>query len=389
MRITHRQRMENCLAGAKLDRPPVALWRHFPVDDQTPEGLAKATLNFQKIYDFDLVKVTPASSFCLKDWGAQDEWRGATEGTRDYTSRVVQKPEDWFKLRPLEPDQGKLGAQLACLRKIVAELGDATPVLQTIFNPLSQAKNLVGGQQLLVHLRQYPDAVHAGLKIITKSTRRFVEAALQTGIAGAFFAVQHAQFSLLSLDEYNAFGRAYDLEVLEPLKAAWLNLLHLHGSDVMFDQISDYPIQGINWHDQDTWPSLIEAQARYAGIVCGGLQREKIVLASPNQVRSAARHAIQQTSGKRFLLGTGCVTPITAPHGNLLAAAPGCRGLAYPCQVYASFPAKQKVAGSDPCRAIQPAPLPIDPKNPCSISWHKIFRDHHSWIYSPVPAALE
>jgi uroporphyrinogen decarboxylase len=158
------------------------------------------------------------------------------------------------------------------------------------------------------------------LQIIAESTRRFVEAALQTGIAGVFFAVQHAQFSLMSLEEFNRFGKPYDLHVLEPLGAAWLNLLHLHGSDVMFDQITDYPIQVINWHDQDTWPSLAEAQKRFSGVVCGGLQRERIVLATPEQVHREAREAIQATGGERFLLGTGCVTPITAPHGNLLAA---------------------------------------------------------------------
>ena len=65
MNMTHYERLQACLAGEKLDRPPVALWRHFPVDDQAPETLAAATLNYQKTYDFDLVKVTPASSFCL------------------------------------------------------------------------------------------------------------------------------------------------------------------------------------------------------------------------------------------------------------------------------------------------------------------------------------
>ena len=76
--ITHRERLEACLSEATLDRVPIALWRHFPVDDQTPEALARAVIAFQRRYEFDLVKVTPASSFCVKDWGAQDEWRGAT-----------------------------------------------------------------------------------------------------------------------------------------------------------------------------------------------------------------------------------------------------------------------------------------------------------------------
>ena len=72
MTMTHHERLMACLQGEETDRSAVALWRHFPVDDQSPETLAAAALNFQHIYDFDLVKVTPASSFCLKDWGVED-----------------------------------------------------------------------------------------------------------------------------------------------------------------------------------------------------------------------------------------------------------------------------------------------------------------------------
>ena len=66
--LTHRQRVKACLSGDQLDRVPVALWRHFPVDDQSPDGLAAAIFAFQNTFDFDLVKVTPSSSYCLRDW---------------------------------------------------------------------------------------------------------------------------------------------------------------------------------------------------------------------------------------------------------------------------------------------------------------------------------
>jgi uroporphyrinogen decarboxylase len=318
---THRQRLENCLSGSANDRTPVALWRHFPVDDQNPERLAKATLNFQQIFDFDLVKVTPASSYCLKDWGAQDEWQGAAEGTRSYTRRVIQEPEDWERLSLLDPYAGQLGAQLRALRSICAALGEDTPVLQTIFSPLAQAKNLAGNDQLLVHLRRYPEAVHAGFKTIRENIQRFIEAACETGIAGIFYAIQHAQYGLLSEVEFSGFGRAYDLQALEPAQELWLNMIHLHGSDVMFNQVSDYPIQVINWHDRDTYPSLAQALDLYPGVLCGGLQRERqIVLGTPESIRAEARQAIEATGGKRFILGTGCVTPTIAPYGNLMAA---------------------------------------------------------------------
>ena len=87
MSLTARERLQACIKNdPALDRAPVALWRHFPVDDQGPETLAAATLDFQHSYDFDLVKVTPASSFSIKDWGAEDAWEGSTEGTRRYTA---------------------------------------------------------------------------------------------------------------------------------------------------------------------------------------------------------------------------------------------------------------------------------------------------------------
>ncbi|HSQ26033.1 MAG TPA: hypothetical protein VLM80_02805, partial [Anaerolineales bacterium] len=73
------------------------------------------------------------------------------------------------------------------------------------------------------------------------------------------------------------------------------------------------------WHDRDTWPNLLEGLNMFSGTVCGGLQRQLVELGTPDQVREQALDAIQMTGKHRFILGTGCVTPITAPHGNLLA----------------------------------------------------------------------
>jgi uroporphyrinogen decarboxylase len=291
------------------------------VDDQSPATLAAATAHFQRTYDYDLVKVTPSSSFCLRDWGIKDDWRGAPEGTREYVSRVIQAPEDWAQLPVLDPGKGALAAQLESLRLLVDDLGPDIPIIQTIFNPLAQAKNLAGQETLLVHMRQHPGAVKAGLQIITESIQRFITAAQETGIAGIFYAVQHAQRQLLTDQEYLLFGSSYDLPILEDAQKMWLNMLHLHGKNVMFELFLDYPVGVINWHDRETPPTLAEAQGKYPGALCGGLRRwETMVLGTPAQVQVEAQEAIEATKGTRFILGTGCVTPITAPHGNLLAA---------------------------------------------------------------------
>ena len=319
--MNHRERLEACIANEAVDRPPVALWRHFPVDDQSPANLAAATIDFQRAYDFDLLKVTPASSYCVKDWGAEDQWLGASEGTREYTHRVIQDPTDWEELSILDPTKGNLGAQLDCLRMIVDEIGGDVPVIQTVFSPLAQAKNLVGAKKLSVHLRRYPQQLAAGLETITESIQRFVEAAIVTGVSGVFYAVQHAQYGLLSEDEYEFFGRPFDLQALEPAKVFRFNMLHLHGEQVMFEHFLDYPVAIINWHDRESPPSLANARGKFSGALCGGLRRqETMVLGTPEQVKDEAEDAFQQTGGRGLILGTGCVMPTIVPRGNIIAA---------------------------------------------------------------------
>lgn len=309
-----------CLRGEPLDRIPVALWRHFPVDDQDPETLAAAHLAFQRTYDFDFVKVTPASSFCLKDWGVDDVWEGDTEGTRRYTKSVVGKPSDWERLPRLDPSSRHLAAQLACLQRLRQELGPDTPILQTVFSPLAQAKHLATEQVLLAHLRSAPDALLVGLEAIAETTKAFIEAAVQAGIDGVFYAVQHAQASLLSESEFRRFGREFDLDVLSSTTGLWFNLLHLHGEGVYFEAASDYPVQAINWHDRDTPPSLAAARPIFLGALCGGLARDTLVYKAPAEVKAEAADAVKQLQGRGLILSTGCVVPIIAPHGNLVAA---------------------------------------------------------------------
>lgn len=317
---THRERIQACINGEPTDRAPIALWRHFPHEDQNPERLAAATIKFQQTYDFDIVKVTPASSFAVKDWGVEDEWRNNPEGSREYTKRVIHDPKDWETLKPLDPSAPHLAAQLKCLKQIRKEVGKETPVIQTIFNPMSQAKNLAGNDLLLEHLRKYPDAALKGLNTITKTTVKFIEAVRDTGADGIFYAIQHAQGSMVELDEYKFLLMPTDHEALKPAEDLWCNMLHLHGKDVYFSLLRLMSFQIVNWHDRESHPSLAEAQSMYPGAVCGGIRQETLHRGNPDQVKKEARDAIKQTRGRKFILGTGCVVYYESPHENIMAA---------------------------------------------------------------------
>lgn len=319
--ITKRERLQAALAGDKSDRSPVALWRHFPVDDQDPLALAEATLDFQAQYDFDFIKVTPASSFCVRDWGVEDAWRGDPEGTREYTRYVIVEPRDWSRLKPLPPHRGFLGAHLKCLARLKDRCGEDVPFIQTVFSPLSQAKHLAGEARLLEHLRRDPQRVLQALEVITQTTVAYVDAARACGISGVFYAAQQASYRLMDREAYARFGEPFDRRVLEAAGGLWLNVLHLHGEAVMFDLAATYPIHVINWHDRETAPTLGEARRMTRAALCGGLSRHAtMVLGDPASVSREAKAALRATQGRGFILGTGCVVPVVAPRGNLMAA---------------------------------------------------------------------
>jgi uroporphyrinogen decarboxylase len=316
--LNHRERLEKVLAGEKPDRIPVAFWRHFPVDDQRPERLAKAIIEYQKQNEFDFVKVTPASSFCLFDYGIRDEWKGNPEGTREYVIPFIKGPKEFNKIHLLSPKFGRLGDQIKCLSMIKDALPESTPFIQTIFSPLAQLKNMVGRTNLPYFIRRYPDETRSILQIITESTKQFIHECKKTSMDGIFYAVQAASYDQLSESEYLTFGKPFDLEILFESQDLWLNVLHIHGTNIMFDLVKDYPCQIINWHDRETSPSLKEAQIFSDKITCGGLRRiETMVLGLREDIEKEILDAVEQTNGIRFILSTGCVLMLTTPQGNI------------------------------------------------------------------------
>jgi len=100
-----------------------------------------------------------------------------------------------------------------------------------------------------------------------------------------------------------------------------LNVVHLHGTAPMFDLVAEYPVQVINYHDRETGLDLADGKLKFDGAVSGGIGRwDPMHNGTPVEVRSQARQAIEQTTGRRFILSTGCVIMTTTPTSNIRAA---------------------------------------------------------------------
>lgn len=318
--MDHWQRVEAALNGDTVDHPPIALWRHFPEEDQHVDRLVAHTLAWQERWQFDLVKFMPSGTYGVEDWGAVTECTGQANGARVVVRPGVVHTDDWRKLGDLDVRSGVYGKQNEALRATAKALGGKVPLLQTIFSPLTTARKL-STDRLFADLRRSPDAVEEALQRITDVTIRFALDAIDAGAHGMFFATQQASYRLLSESEFKRFGKAFDLQVLAAIAGKTrLNMLHAHGDDIMFDLLADYPVHMLNWHDRLTEPNLGNGAKKFPGLAVGGVNEYGALMRGDTAAITAeVRDAIAQTEG-RLMIGPGCVVPIAVTDPSIEAA---------------------------------------------------------------------
>jgi uroporphyrinogen decarboxylase len=324
MAMTSVERVRAALAGEAVDRPPVALWRHFPERDQRAADLAAETLAWQRGFDFDLIKFMPPGDYATIDWGAESRYAGSPGGTRETTRFPVTTVEDWAALPPLDVQRGFNGEMLEAVQQTRRALDPAVPLLQTIFSPLTIAAKLSNGA-VKTHVRERPDLVHAGLRRIAGVTRDMLAASLAAGADGIFFASQLADRAVLDDAAYAEFGIPYDLAALDAIDPDAILLLHLHGQQPMLEIADRYPPGFLNWHDRKAGSPLEAGAARTGRPVAGGIDESRIATQTPAEVAAQARSAIASMP-RALLVSPGCVVPAATPADRIAAAVAAVRG---------------------------------------------------------------
>ena len=318
-KLSHRERIEKALALEETDRLPFGFWRHFPNQDRSPRRLAELSLELQRKLDLDFIKFTPYGLYSAVDWGMTLDVKGGNEPPvqADYP---IKRPEDWRELKQFRGTEGEYLVVLEAQRIALAGMHERIPLVQTVFSPMTTALKLAGPEKLLAHVRNAPAAVHAGLAVITETTRRFAAEALARGADGLFFASQTANEGYLTRGEYAEFAKKYDLIVLEAAKGrSWFNILHVHGEKGMFDQVLDYPVQALNYHDREAGPSLAEMRKKTKKCLVGGIgHTTTLVRGTPADVDAQVRDAWRQVDRRGLILGPGCVGSLESPEANVL-----------------------------------------------------------------------
>jgi uroporphyrinogen decarboxylase len=330
-KMTKLQRIEAALRNQPVDRPPVSLWRHFYECERTAEDLAGAMLAFHRKYDWDWMKVNPRASYHVEGWGVRTDYGNG--GPLDKPSVVeypVQSAADWGKLAPLSLTEGVLDEQIEVIERIGEALGGESYFVQTIFNPLSIAADLVSNeQQILDDMRDNPQALKDALEVITETFAAFARECVMEGASGIFFATtEWASRDRLDEEQWEEWGRPYDLRVLKAVEGAPFNVLHVCKNNNLLYCLADYPVHAINWAVGSRGnPTLRDVQLNTNKAVIGGYMNETLRDGTPAQIKSQARQAREHTGGRRWILGPACSIPVDCPEPNVRAARTAVDGL--------------------------------------------------------------
>jgi len=318
-----RERLENAISGEAVDRIPVALWRHWPGDDQRAADLARSIIDFQHDYNWDFVRIMPSENFQVVDYGIQDEWQGHLRGLREITKTIAKRSLDWTELRSLSADRGILAQQVECTRLVCnAFESEHVPVIHTIYSPFAQASRIGGKELMIRNMRTHPDRLRTGLNILTESTLRFIEALWRIpNVAGIFYVTEFANYDMMSEAEYASFAMPYNLKILESLPERWwFNIVQIQGNSPMIRLFDNLPIQALNWDAREGHPDLSRGKNLFSGTVCGGLGDWKdLHQGTPSTIQDAVREAIHQTEARRFILSGSGSGYVTMPISNIRA----------------------------------------------------------------------
>lgn len=307
------ERIRLTINGEATDRIPYSFWTHFPGADLDALKLAEETYGFYRRLDLDFVKNMSNGMFSIEDWNCICDFSEvASGGVAKVTKYGVEKPEDWSTIDELDITKGALGRELRSLEHLLKMMKGEAPVLVTVFSPLTTAQKLCGAK-FLQHMKTDPDKVKTALAVIAASTIRFAARALEVGCAGVYFASQMSTYESLTEKEYIEFGVEFDLQVLNAVKSmSRFNVMHIHGDNIMFDLLKDYPVQGISWHVWETAPSVPEfLEANTNKCIVGGLQRFHITNNLRTELAAEVANMATLTGGRRLILAPGCV--IRAP----------------------------------------------------------------------------
>lgn len=332
---TKKQRLEAVLKGEMSDRPPISAWRHFTdFEHSGPQALADAMVDFQKKYDWDIVKINPRAVYYHQAWGNEYDFTQYKDVMPTLIKKVVNEKADMEKITELSGTDGVLGEQLEAVKLIFEAMKGEVPVYQTIFTPIGILLNLCGlrslgryresprEESLLIQfIETDKELVHRALDVIAKTIAKYAAGVVKSGADGVFYAaLGMARTGYFTREEWEEFVRPYDLMVLEELKPI-NTIIHTCGIRSNPEWFVDYPVDIIHWAESATGNPTLQGSKEWIKdkTAMGGVDERLFGQDKADEILEKAKTTIRRMADQPLILAPDCSVSIKTLDNELKA----------------------------------------------------------------------
>jgi uroporphyrinogen decarboxylase len=284
------ERLDRVLNGEEVDHPPVTLWYHFGVQHAGGEQFAKLTLEFFNYYDFDYLKVM------------NDYFYPPPTGLDAVTTK-----EDLKRITHFDVEKCDWQEQFKALKYINAELRGKAYFIDTVFDPWQSLRRNMAGENIEALMAAEPDAMLAALDVIADNLIAYCQKSLAIGTAGIFMSL-YAGKDLISRENFMRFVKPPAMKVFAAISGLGkMNTAHIHGEDLFFEDVLDFPVNIFNWWDRGPkGPSLQWVKERISGCVMGGINQKIVARTTRQFLKNHVKEGVALGGATRFLLANGC-----------------------------------------------------------------------------------
>lgn len=334
-----RERIEAILNGKPFDKAAASAWMHVPAVDRDPEAFAEAMIRFNDEYDWDLVKVQLNAFYITEAYGADIEFFQQPplkfqriKKLAEVKKYPIETLEDLKNLKKITVKESPvLQRDVKAVGKIVEHYKNTKVVIPTLFSAYSWLSGMTAGKEETVKkfITQDREAVHAALGILNEVNKSVVDAYVEAGVDGFFFATSYTSPLVVTEEEFEEFHRAYDEPLLEYInQKTWFNMLHVHGNaDLYIEKLVKYPVQSINWENvsEGIRPERLTSAAKLRSltdkVLVGGTDQfhdfygaKEVV---EQRIKERLHTLLSEVEDKRIIFGAGCSLPLDIPAENI------------------------------------------------------------------------
>lgn len=323
------ERMRALVAHEPVDRAAVAGWYHMPLVDHNITDFVNATIAETDYCGWDFIKLMTNGNFMPEAYGADmTPSRNPLEWCCEFHRYPIRNLEDLKSLKVLDAKSGSLHREVVVTKKLCDHYHGKVPLIATIFSPLTSLQEMMSSLNpagIKRFMRENSAELHEALKVVTQTTKNYLDELIDAGIDGVFFANQYSMSTIITPEEFDVFCKPYDLEILNYIKdRTWFNMLHVHGdANLMMDRYLDYPAQAINWENvpskvcRHQWTSVQAVRSMTDKLVVCGVDQTADFYNEEND-REAIKAVLKQrydavaeaVGSNQFVFAPGCSMPL-------------------------------------------------------------------------------